>query len=81
MVVSIPDELLKLIDREARERGASCDDFPVEAARHELGWPGPAQICAAIKRGHVALTGVGRFESADLVRANRAKRDARDRRR
>ena len=81
VVVSIPDELLKRIDREARKRGASRDDFLVKAARHELDRPGPAQVDAAIERGHVALPGVGHFESADLVRADRASHDARDRRR
>jgi hypothetical protein len=40
-----------------------------------------AQVNVAIERGHIALAGVGRFESADLIRADRAMRDARDRRR
>jgi len=81
IIVSIPDELLKRIDREARERDTSRGDFLVEAARNELGRPGPVQIDATIERGHVTLAGVGRFESADLVRADRATHDARDRRR
>jgi hypothetical protein len=39
------------------------------------------QIDAASERGRAALAGVGRFEAADLTRANRAARDSHDRRR
>lgn len=81
VTVSMPEELLERIDREARGRGISRSGFLVEAARHELGWPSPAQIDAATERGRVALAGAGSFESADLIRANRATRDARDQRR
>ena len=81
IVVSIPDELLKRIDRKARERGTTRGDFLVEAARHAPDQSGPAQVDAAIEEGHVALAGIGRFESADLFRADRATRDARDQRR
>jgi metal-responsive CopG/Arc/MetJ family transcriptional regulator len=81
VTVSIPAELLERIDREARRRGISRSDFLVEAAWHELGCASPAQIDAAIERGRAALAGAGSFESADLIRADRATRDARDRRR
>jgi hypothetical protein len=81
VIILIPNELLERIDREAKERGTSRSGFLVEAARHELAWPGSAQIDAATERGHIALAGVGRFESADLIRADRTTRDARDRRR
>ena len=79
IVVSIPNGLLKEIDRESKERGVSRGDFFLEAARHELGQRDLAQIDVAIKRGQVALAKVGSFDSADLLRADRAKRDARDR--
>ncbi len=42
---------------------------------------GSSQIDAASERGRAALAGVGRFEAADLTRANRARRDSRDRHR
>lgn len=42
---------------------------------------GSSQIDAASERGRAALTGVGRFEAADLTRADRAASDLRDRRR
>jgi hypothetical protein len=81
VMVSIPDELLERIDREADERGTSRSGFLQEAARRELGWPDPAQVDAALARGRAALTGVGGFEAAELIRAEREDRDARDRRR
>jgi metal-responsive CopG/Arc/MetJ family transcriptional regulator len=79
VIVSIPGALLEQIDREAKARGTSRSDLLVEAARRELAWTGPVQIDAAIERGHLALAGIESFESADLVRADRAMRDARDR--
>lgn len=39
------------------------------------------KIDAASERGRAALAGVGRFEAADLTRADRAARDSRERRR
>jgi predicted transcriptional regulator len=72
VTVSIPDELLERIDREARRRGISRSGFLVEAARRELGWASPAQIDAAIERGRAALAEAGSFESADLIRDERA---------
>ncbi len=39
MVVSLPDDLLEGIDREARRRGVSRGDFLRQAAQHELGRP------------------------------------------
>ncbi len=81
VMVSIPGELLKRIDREAEERGTSRSGFLQEAARRELGWPDPVRVDAALERGRAALERGGSFESRELIRAEREKRDARDRRR
>jgi hypothetical protein len=81
VMVSFPDDLLDRIDREADERGTTRSGFLQEAARRELGWPDPAAIDAALARGRAALDGVGAFEAADLIRAEREGRDERDRRR
>ena len=81
ILLSLPDELLERIDREARARGTSRSQFLQEAARRQLGWPDPVALSAALKRGRRALAGMGIFESADLVRQQRKARDARDRRR
>lgn len=81
VMVSFPDDLLERIDREAGERGTTRSGFLQEAARRELGWPDPAAIDAALARGRAALGGLGNFEAADLIRAEREGRDERDRRR
>ena len=80
VMVSIPDDLLERIDREAGERGTTRSGFLQEAARRELGWPDPLTIDAALERGRAALEGFGSFEAADLIRAEREGRDERDRR-
>jgi len=81
VMISLPDDLLERIDRAAAERRTSRSAFIQEAARRELGWPDPAAIDAALERARAALAGAGRFESAELIRAERDARDARDRRR
>jgi Arc/MetJ-type ribon-helix-helix transcriptional regulator len=81
VMVSIPDELLERIDRAVDEQGTSRSAFLQEAARRELGWPDPGAIDAALERGRAALAGAGGFEAAELIRAEREERDARDRRR
>ena len=81
VMVSLPEDLLRRIDRIAEERHTSRSAFLQEAARRELGWPDPAAIDAALERGRAALAGSGSFESADLIRAEREARDAADRRR
>ena len=79
--ISIPDDLLQRVDREAQRRGTSRSAFLQQAARRELGWPDPESIDAAITRGREALAATGRFESAELLRSDRDQRDARDRHR
>lgn len=81
VMISMPPDLLERIDRAAGERRTSRSAFLQDAARRELGWPDPAAIDAALKRGRAALAGARRFESAELLRAERDARDERDRRR
>ncbi|MBW8059055.1 MAG: ribbon-helix-helix protein, CopG family [Solirubrobacterales bacterium] len=81
VLISVPDELLERIDREAQRRHHSRSAFLQEAARQQLGWTEPEAIDAAVKRARAALAGAGAFESADLIRADREGRDVRDRRR
>jgi predicted transcriptional regulator len=77
--ISIPDDLLERVDREVKRRSTSRSAFLQKAARHELGWPDPEAIDAALKQGRAALATSGSFESADVVRSDRDQRDARDR--
>jgi predicted transcriptional regulator len=76
VLVSVPEELLQRIDREAKARRVSRSRFIEEAARHELGLAGADVVDAALERARRALAGVGEFESADLVRRDREARDA-----
>jgi predicted transcriptional regulator len=75
VLISVPDELLQRIDREARARSLTRSGFLEESARHELGWSGPDAIDAALVRGRQALAGTGAFEAADVVRRDRETRD------
>ena len=76
VLISVPDDLLERIDREARARRLTRSAFLEEAARRELGWSGADAIDAALARGREALADAGAFESADLVRSDRDARDA-----
>mgnify|MGYP000672160852 CR=1 FL=1 len=81
VLISLPDELLARLDAEATARGVSRSRLLQDAAQHELGWPSPATIEAALARGRLALESAGTFESADLAARDRMIRDGRDRRR
>lgn len=81
VLVSIPDDLLERVDREAQRRRLSRSALLQEAAQHELGWPDTAAMDAAVDRARAALGGAGAFESVDAIRREREARDARDRRR
>ncbi len=81
VLISIPDELLERVDREAHKRGDTRSGFLQHAAQRELGWPDPVAFDAALERGRAALADSGPFESAELIRTERDTRDARDRHR
>jgi len=81
VLISMPEELLERVDREAERRGATRSGFIQDAARRELGWPDPAALDAALERGRAAVADMGAFESADVIRTQRAAHDGRDRRR
>jgi Arc/MetJ-type ribon-helix-helix transcriptional regulator len=81
VLISMPDELLERIDRQVGRAGGSRSGFLQEAARRQLGWPDPAIFDAALARGREALAAVGQFDSAELIRAGRDARDARDKHR
>jgi hypothetical protein len=80
VLISMPDDLLERVDREAAAKGTSRSRFLQDAARRELGAPSGERIAAALARGRDALAGAGSFESAELIREGRRSRDAADRR-
>lgn len=81
VMISMTEQLLERVDREAAARGTTRSAFLQEAARRELGWPDPVVIDAALERGRTALAKAGAFESAELIRTEREALDERDRRR
>lgn len=81
VLVTMPTDLLERIDRETESLGQTRSEFFQEAVRRRLGWPDPLVVDAALLRGRSALSDLGEFESADLIRAQREERDARDQRR
>lgn len=81
VLISLPDDLLERVDREARARGDTRSGFLQVAARQALGWSSPTAIAAALERGRAALRIGGRFESAEVIAEDRKARDAADRRR
>jgi predicted transcriptional regulator len=76
VLISVPEDLLQRIDREAKIRRVTRSRFLEDAARRELSQPGREAIAAALERGRRALAGVGEFDSADLIRRDRDSRDA-----
>jgi hypothetical protein len=81
VLISLPDDLLERIDREAKALGTNRSRFLQDAARRQLEKPSADTLGAALQRGRDALAGVGSFESANLIREQRRVRDAGDRRR
>lgn len=81
VLISLSDDLLARIDKEARSLGSTRSGFLQEAARRQLGWAAPEAIDGALERGRAALAAMGAFESADVIRADRDRQDDRDRRR
>jgi len=70
-MVSIPDDLLREIDEEARRRSTSRSALLAEAARSELARPRPVAVAEAIARSEERFRSAGTFEAASLVRRDR----------
>jgi len=74
VMVSLPDELLKEIDREARRRATSRSALLATAARSELIRRDPEAVAEAIARSEKRFRTAGTFDAADLVDQDRARR-------
>lgn len=81
VLITLPDDLLDRVDREARQQRLTRSRFVQDAVRRQLGWAQDDVIEAALERGRQVLASLGRFESTDLIRQERDTRDADDRRR
>lgn len=73
VMVSLPEQLLADLDREAARRGSSRSALLATAARRELEQQNPAELDAALDRARAAMRSSGSFEAADLVRAERRR--------
>lgn len=74
VMVSLADDLLAEIDAEAERRSTSRSALLAAAARRELTRRDNDLVAAAIERSEQRFSRSGRFESADLVRADRDSR-------
>lgn len=80
VLISLPEDLLAAIDREADARGLSRSAFLRAAAEHELRWRNPARVMAALARGQAAMAGLGPADAAEEIARTRRERTERDRR-
>jgi metal-responsive CopG/Arc/MetJ family transcriptional regulator len=71
VMVSLPDELVRDIDEEARRRSMSRSALLAAAARRELARRDPAAVAEAIARSEQRFRAAGRFDAAELVRQDR----------
>jgi metal-responsive CopG/Arc/MetJ family transcriptional regulator len=74
VMVSLPDELVRDIDEEARRRSTSRSAFLAAAARRELARRDPAAVAEAIARSEQRFSAAGAFDAAELVREDRDSR-------
>jgi len=79
VMISLPDAMLERIDAEAGRRGVSRSALLREAAQREIGHRDPAAMQAALDRARGLFADAPPFDSAQVIRADRDARDARDR--
>ena len=74
VMVSLPDELLALVDQEAKRRSVSRSALLAAAARRELHRRDPEALAEAVARSEQRFARAGRFDAGELVRADRDTR-------
>lgn len=74
VMVSLPDDLLALIDDEVRRRQGSRSALLATAARHELDRRDPEAMRAAVERSRRRFAAAGGFDAAEVVRDQRDQR-------
>ena len=74
VLVSLPDELLAELDAEATRRGVSRSALLAVGARRELARRDSSRVAEAIERSERRFASAGRFEAAELISAERARR-------
>jgi predicted transcriptional regulator len=81
VMVSFPDELLERVDAEALRRATTRSALLRDAVSRELARRDPELVRRAIEEARTLFDGVGGFDSGALVRSERDRLDARDKRR
>ncbi|MGI8576984.1 MAG: CopG family ribbon-helix-helix protein [Nocardioidaceae bacterium] len=74
VMVSLPEDLLADIDREAKRRSTSRSALLASAARRELARRDSEQVAAAIARSERRFADAGSFEAAQVVHNDRVSR-------
>jgi metal-responsive CopG/Arc/MetJ family transcriptional regulator len=74
VMVSLPEELIIEIDKEAHRRSISRSALLATAARRELARPDRGAVDEAVGRSERRFRAAGRFEAAELVRQDRDSR-------
>lgn len=74
IMVSLPEDLVRRLDEEARKRATSRSALIALAARRELSRSDPEAVSAAIARSEERFRRMGAFEAAELVRSDRESR-------
>lgn len=71
VMISLPEDLLRRLDGEARRRSMTRSGLIAAALQRELARRDPAEVAAAIARSEQRFRAAGSFEAADLVRTDR----------
>lgn len=71
IMVSLPEDLLRRLDEEAKRRSISRSALIASAARRELGRRNPDAVAEAIARSEARFRASGKFEASDLIREHR----------
>jgi predicted transcriptional regulator len=74
VMVSLPDELLRNVDEEAKRRSMSRSALLAVAVRRELARRDPEAVADAIARSEQRFRTAGGFDAAELVRRDRDTR-------
>jgi metal-responsive CopG/Arc/MetJ family transcriptional regulator len=74
VMISLPDDLLRRLDAEARRRSVSRSALLAAAARRELERRDPEVVAAAIARSEKRFRNSGNFDAAVVVRGDRDAR-------
>ncbi len=77
-MISVPDGLLRRIDRAVRTRSTTRSGFLRRAAERELEAPTPESVSRALAEGQRLFADEGGFDSTELIGEARRERTRRD---